>query len=105
MPGSSIRTCAPARPTGCRSKTISGCSRASRVRRFSSAAAKVFCPTLPRAGVMKHFEKAELARIEGAGHWLQHDKPDEVLDLLEKFFRVGRTEIGGLEASPLAIRA
>jgi hypothetical protein len=53
---------------------------------------------------MKHFEKAELARIEGAGHWLQHDKPDEVLDLLEKFFRVGRIEIGGLEASPLAIR-
>jgi hypothetical protein len=29
-----------------RSKTISDCGRASRVRRFSSAAAKVFCPTL-----------------------------------------------------------
>jgi pimeloyl-ACP methyl ester carboxylesterase len=38
------------------------------------------------AGVMKHFENAELARIEGAGHWLQHDKADEVLDLLKKFF-------------------
>jgi pimeloyl-ACP methyl ester carboxylesterase len=35
---------------------------------------------------MKHFENAELARIEGAGHWLQHDKADEVLDLLKKFF-------------------
>jgi hypothetical protein len=30
------------------SKTISNCGRASHVRRFSSAAAKVFCPTLPR---------------------------------------------------------
>jgi pimeloyl-ACP methyl ester carboxylesterase len=39
----------------------------------------------PATGVMKHFESAELARIEGAGHWLQHDKPSEVLDLLKKF--------------------
>ena len=46
--GSSIRTCAPARPIGCRSKTISGCGRASRVRRFWSAAARVFCPIPPR---------------------------------------------------------
>jgi pimeloyl-ACP methyl ester carboxylesterase len=35
---------------------------------------------------MKHFENAELARIEGAGHSLQHDKPDEVVDLVKKFF-------------------
>jgi pimeloyl-ACP methyl ester carboxylesterase len=45
-----------------------------------------FLPDPATAGVMKHFENAELARIEGAGHWLQHDKPDEVLDLLKKFF-------------------
>ena len=34
---------------------------------------------------MKHFENDERARIEDAGHGLQHDKPDEVLDLLKKF--------------------
>jgi pimeloyl-ACP methyl ester carboxylesterase len=45
-----------------------------------------FLPDPATAGVMKHFENAELARIEGAGHWLQHDKPDQVLDLLKKFF-------------------
>jgi pimeloyl-ACP methyl ester carboxylesterase len=45
-----------------------------------------FLPDPATAGVMKHFENAELARIEGAGHWLQHDKPDEVLDLLKNFF-------------------
>ena len=44
-----------------------------------------FLPDPATAGVMKHFDNAELARIEGAGHWLQHDKPDEVLDLLGKF--------------------
>ena len=42
-----------------------------------------FLPDPATAG--EHFENAELARIEGAGHWLQHDKPDEVLDLLKKF--------------------
>ena len=31
---------------------------------------------------MSHFKHAELARIDGAGHWLQHDRPDEVLDVL-----------------------
>jgi pimeloyl-ACP methyl ester carboxylesterase len=45
-----------------------------------------FLPDPATADVMKHFENAELARIDGAGHWLQHDKPDEVLDLLKKFF-------------------
>jgi pimeloyl-ACP methyl ester carboxylesterase len=44
-----------------------------------------FLPDPATAAVMKYFENAELARIEGAGHWLQHDKPDEVLDLLRKF--------------------
>jgi pimeloyl-ACP methyl ester carboxylesterase len=35
--------------------------------------------------VMTHFKHAELAKIEGAGHWLQHDRPDEVLTLIRKF--------------------
>jgi pimeloyl-ACP methyl ester carboxylesterase len=45
-----------------------------------------FLPDPATAGVTKYFENAELARIEGAGHWLQHDKPDEILHLLKKFF-------------------
>jgi pimeloyl-ACP methyl ester carboxylesterase len=44
-----------------------------------------FLPDPERAGVMQHFANAELVRIEGAGHWLQHDKPDEVRALLERF--------------------
>lgn len=44
-----------------------------------------FLPDPATAGVMKHFANAKLARIEGAGHWLQHDKPDEVVDLLTTF--------------------
>jgi pimeloyl-ACP methyl ester carboxylesterase len=43
--------------------------------------------------VMNHFDNAELARIESAGHWLQHDKPDEVLDLLKKFFGQAESNI------------
>jgi pimeloyl-ACP methyl ester carboxylesterase len=39
----------------------------------------------PAAGVMAHFRQAELVKIEGAGHWLQHDKPAEVLGLLKRF--------------------
>ena len=42
-----------------------------------------------KAGVMTHFKHAELAKIEGAGHWLPHDKPDEVAALIRKF--LGRT--------------
>ena len=44
-----------------------------------------FLPDPERAGVIQHFANAELARIEGAGHWLQHDRPDEVLVLIERF--------------------
>jgi pimeloyl-ACP methyl ester carboxylesterase len=44
-----------------------------------------FLPDPASAGVMTHFKQAELARIEGAGHWVQHDKPDEVLEIIKKF--------------------
>ena len=44
-----------------------------------------FLPDPATAGVMQHFANAELVRIEGAGHWLQHDKPAEVLELIERF--------------------
>ena len=51
-----------------------------------------FLPDPSTAGVMKHFQNATLARIEGAGHWLQHDKPDEVFDFLKKFLEQAESE-------------
>ena len=47
--------------------------------------AESFLPDPVSAGVMVHFGQAELARIAGAGHWLQHDKPDEVREIIERF--------------------
>jgi len=44
-----------------------------------------FLPDPGTAGVMMHFSQAELVKIEGAGHWLQHDKPAEVIDVLDRF--------------------
>ena len=36
-------------------------------------------------GMLGHFRHAQLMTIQGAGHWLQHDKPDEVLRILRQF--------------------
>ena len=44
-----------------------------------------FLPDPEKAGVMGCFKQAELVKIEGAGHWVQHDRPDEVLDAIERF--------------------
>ena len=44
-----------------------------------------FLPDPDRAGVLGHFRHAELVKIEGAGHWLQHDRAAEVLELLKDF--------------------
>jgi len=52
------------------------------------AGSESFLPDPEKAGVLAHFRQAELARIEGAGHWLQHDKAAEVLVLLERFLEV-----------------
>jgi len=49
------------------------------------AASESFLPDPEKAGVMSHFKHAELAKIAGAGHWLQHDKPEEVLRLIQRF--------------------
>jgi pimeloyl-ACP methyl ester carboxylesterase len=51
------------------------------------SASESFLPDPEKAGVMQHFGNAELAKIKGAGHWLQHDKPDEVLALIEGFLK------------------
>lgn len=49
------------------------------------AASESFLPDPEKAKVMSHFKHAELAKIAGAGHWLQHDRPDEVLGLIQRF--------------------
>jgi pimeloyl-ACP methyl ester carboxylesterase len=61
---------------------------------------RITCPTLllcagesfisnPRtAGVLTYFRQATMKSIAGAGHWLQHDKHDEVLAELRSFLDV-----------------
>ncbi len=49
------------------------------------SASESFLPDPEAAAVLKHFKHAELAKIAGAGHWLQHDKPDEVRERIERF--------------------
>jgi pimeloyl-ACP methyl ester carboxylesterase len=49
------------------------------------AGSESFLPDPEKAGVLGYFRQAELVRIEGAGHWLQHDKAAEVIDMLKTF--------------------
>jgi pimeloyl-ACP methyl ester carboxylesterase len=37
------------------------------------------------AGVASHFQQARTETISGAGHWLHHEKPDEVLRAIRTF--------------------
>ena len=56
---------------------------------------RITCPTLllhaeesfleSPAGVASHFQQARSETISGAGHWLHHDKPDEVLGSIRTF--------------------
>ena len=62
---------------------------------------RIACPTLLMYGsdglvpaevqpeVLKHFRHAERKIIDDAAHWLQHDKPDEVIAGLKDFLGVG----------------
>ena len=52
------------------------------------AGSESFLPDPEKAGVLGHFRQAELVKIEGAGHWLQHDKPAEIIEALRKFLAV-----------------
>ena len=47
-----------------------------------------FLPDPNAAGVLEHFRQARLVTIAGAGHWLQHDKLDEVLGVLRSFLGI-----------------
>ena len=58
---------------------------------------RITCPTLllhaeesflaspETAGLAKYFQKARTETISGAGHWLHHEKPDEVLRAIRTF--------------------
>ena len=61
---------------------------------------RITCPTLllhagesflggsRAAGLAGYFQQARCETIQGAGHWLQHDKPDDVLCSIRKFLGV-----------------
>lgn len=63
--------------------------------------ARIACPTLllnagesflagaKAAGLADYFPRARVETIAGAGHWLQHDKPDEVLGAIRGFLGLG----------------
>jgi len=47
-----------------------------------------FLPDPEAAGVLTYFRQARLVTVAGAGHWLHHDKLDEVLEVLLPFLTV-----------------
>ena len=47
-----------------------------------------FLPDPEIEGVLAHFRQARFVRIAGAGHWLHHDKLDEVLGVLRPFLGI-----------------
>ena len=61
---------------------------------------RIDCPTLmmwgsesflsdpEAAGLLAHFKQAEMHKIAGAGHWLHHDRLEEVLATLRRFLGV-----------------
>jgi pimeloyl-ACP methyl ester carboxylesterase len=56
-------------------------------------AAESFLESSKTAGLEGYFKQARTETISGAGHWLHHDKPDEVLRAIRTF--LGLTEKGG----------
>ncbi len=47
-----------------------------------------FLPDPQRAGVLAHFRQADFVTVAGAGHWLHHDKFDEVVARLRSFLGI-----------------
>jgi pimeloyl-ACP methyl ester carboxylesterase len=47
-----------------------------------------FLPDPEAAGVLTHFRQVHLVTVVGAGHWLHHDKLDEVLGVLRPFLAI-----------------
>jgi len=69
---------------------------------------RITCPTLLLGadesflgdphGVLSHFQQARAETVRGAGHWLHHDRPDEVLGLISSF--LGLSEEAASQRSP-----
>ena len=64
------------------------------------AGSESFLPDPATAGVLGYFRQAELVRIEGAGHWLQHDKPAEVIGALKTFLDLSVQSPSATAAAP-----
>ena len=47
-----------------------------------------FLPDPEAAGILSYFTQVRLVTVAGAGHWLHHDKLDEVLEMLGPFLTV-----------------
>jgi pimeloyl-ACP methyl ester carboxylesterase len=59
--------------------------------------ARIACPTLlvygreswasnpAEDGRARHFKNAEIVTVDGAGHWVHHDRLDEFLALMRRF--------------------
>jgi pimeloyl-ACP methyl ester carboxylesterase len=47
-----------------------------------------FIPDPGRAGILGHFKQADQKIVAGAGHWLHHDQPEEVLAALRLFLGI-----------------
>jgi pimeloyl-ACP methyl ester carboxylesterase len=47
-----------------------------------------FIPDLGKAGILAHFKRADQKIIAGAGHWLHHDQPEDVIAALRLFLGV-----------------
>jgi pimeloyl-ACP methyl ester carboxylesterase len=57
-----------------------------------------FLPDPEAAGLLAHFRQAELEKIAGAGHWLHHDRLDEVLASLRRL--LGTARLNGSPEQP-----
>ena len=47
-----------------------------------------FLPNLEAAGILSLFTQVRLVTVAGAGHWLHHEKLDEVLGMLRPFLEI-----------------
>lgn len=70
---------------------------------YAALWSRITCPTLlmwgdesfltdpEAAGLLAHFQHAELVKVAGAGHWLHHDRLDEVLASLRRLLESDAT--------------
>jgi pimeloyl-ACP methyl ester carboxylesterase len=68
------------------------------------AGSESFLPDPGTADVLTHFRQAELVKIEGAGHWLQHDKTEQVIGVLKTFLEVSAQPASSAAAAPAVSR-